>query len=940
MKTMKLIRGGHWMFRFRGPSVEVLGFVYALCILLCAQLAHGQIANNTALIGNVTDPSGKAIVGAEVTALNEGTHESFHATTNDQGYYAITFIGPGTYDLTIQQANFAAVHQVGVVVQQDEKVRTDVSLSVGSVSQSVTVSSAEPAIQTDSAAVEETISSSSVANLPMNGRNPLNLAVTTPGVILGPKSGPGIPPGNDYIGAGTREIDNSLTEDGITIMNDLIDTTPVVVNADATQEVQIQTGTYSAQYGDYMGVHTNIVTKSGTNALHGAVYEYVQNTDLNANGFFAQPGTPKNPLHLNQFGFELGGPVFVPKLYDGRNKTFFMGSFEGFHDYYSVSQVGSTLTPQMRTGDFSQQSVQVINPFTGVPLTGNKAPASLLSPVAQAILKYIPPPTGPGVINNYDVPVPSDVVTNQTIDRIDHNIGERILLFFRIDWQNSSYNTGNINPYDGFSAPTQNTNLAFGYTDTISPRFVNDFRFGRNHIVTNALNYWETHGLKSAGSDLGIPGFTGDVRFNNPGIPVMSISNFIGAGNGGTNWYQDDTVWHGFDQISYVHGSHTILAGADMRKLTVGRAAANDPSGQFVFNGALSNYAPADFIFGTAQNDVTQANEPKGVFAEWRDGFYVLDDWQFSPRLTVNYGLRYELPTVPYSVNGIVSELNPSHTALVPTTIPASGFKLSNPNHNDWAPRAAFAFRATDQTVIQGGAGIYYNANQMNAYTLTTTNPPFTDTTTFATVAGQPTITFSDPTPGSNAVTVKYLNVYSVNPNLPTPRMYQWSLGVGQDLWKNAGLQLTYLGSHALHLDREFFDNTPPQGPGSTINARRPNQLWGSIRLVQNDEIANYNGFTALFRQRLTHGLETQANYTWSHDLDMTTDSNGGGAPMNPYDIFADYGNSNWDIRNRFVATVVYSIPGFETSNRLTRTALSGWQINDIFILQSGIPST
>ncbi len=916
----------------------VIVFLYVALSLAINGIVQAQVANNTSLVGNVTDSGGNAIAGAAVTALNEASRVTYRATTNGQGYYAVTFISPGSYDLTVERSGFATHHQVGITVQQDEKVRTDLVLNVGAVSQSVTVTSATPAIQTDSAAVEETISSRSVADLPMNGRNPLNLAVTTAGVILGPKSGPGIPPGNDYIGAGTREIDNSLTEDGITIMNDLIDTTPVVVNADATREVQVQTGTYSAQYGDYMGVHINIVTKSGTNALHGALYEYVQNTLFNANGFFAKPGTPKNPLHLNQFGFEVGGPVYIPSVYNGHDKTFFMGSYEGFHDHQSVSQLGSTLTPKMRAGDFSEQPIQVINPFTGVSLPGNKAPASLLSPQAQKILQYIPLPTGSGVTNNYDAAVPADNTTNQTVDRIDHNIGDKIRLFFRYDWQNSSYYTGNINPTSSVSAPTQNTNIAFGYTQTITPNLVNDFRFGRNHIVTNALNYWEINGLKDAGSLLGIPGFTGDVRFNNPGIPVMSISNFIGAGNGGTNWYQDDTVWHGFDQVSYMHGNHSIQAGIDMRKLTVGRAAANDPSGNFVFNGAMSNYAPADFIFGTAQNDTTQANEPKGVFAEWRDAFYVLDEWQVSHKLTLNIGLRYELPTVPYSVNGIVSELNPSHTALIPTTIPDKGFKLSNPNHNDWAPRAAFAYRVTDRSVVQGGAGIYYNANQVNAYTLTTTNPPFTDTTTFATVAGNPTITFNDPTPGQNAQKVTYLSVYSVNPNLPTPRMYQWSLGFGQDLWRNAGLQLTYLGSHALHLDREFFDNTPLPGPGNNINARRPNQLWGSIRLVQNDEIANYNGLTALLRQRLTHGVEVMASYTWSHDLDMTTDSNGGGAPMNPYNIWEDYGNSNWNIPNRFVSTVVYSLPTFSSFNPVIHSVLGGWQMNDIFTLQSGIP--
>ena len=920
--------------------------VLFLCFL-AAIPSPAQVANNTSLVGTVTDANG-VVMGAKVTAVNAGTNDTYSATTDEQGNYSITFVREGTYSITTEQVGFRKSVQNGILVENNRTVRTDIRLDVGSVSQSVVVNAAVPPISTDEATLAETINSRSVVDLPLNGRDTLKLAATTSNVIIGPKSSQtSVPPGEDFIGAGQREITNSLTLDGITIMNNLITVTHVVPSADAVEEVQVQNGNYTAQYGSYMGVHVNLASKSGTNGLHGALFEFVRNDMFDTHSFFDSSGSPKKPLHVNQFGLQAGGPVYLPKLYDGRNKTFFTASYEGLRQIKSPSQLGITLTQAMRGGDFSSlctrgfgpsglcndppPSPQIHNPTTQSPYPGNIIPSDQLSSVAQALLQYYPLPNIAGT-NTFSGPVVSNVSTNQTLERIDQNFGDKIRLFVRYDWQNTTIFGGSITPTGGSYGPANNRNMAIGYTHILTPSLVNDFRFGRNHLMTNNLNYWTVNGLLNAGTQLGIPNFTGDTTFHNPGIPDVTVSGFMTLGNAGANWYQDDTTWHGYDQVSYRRGSHNVMAGVEIRKLITGRAAANNPRGLFNFTGSRSGNAAADFMLGTPQNDITPIQEFKGVVAEWRDGFFVLDNWQVNSKLTLNYGLRYELPTVPYSVNGNARILNPQQTALIPATVPTPGFQFLNPSHDNWAPRLGFAYRVTSKTVVRGGGGFYYNPNQTNSFTLATTNPPFGVTTTFNNSAATP-LSFASPTPGSGTT---LLSVFTENPDLPTPRMYQWNLGVSRELWKNSGFELQYLGSHSLHLDRSYFNNTPQPGPGS-VDPRRPNQLWGQIRTIQNDEIANYHGLTTIFRQRMDRGLQVLASYTWSHSIDVSTDSNGGGAPMDAFNWRRDYGNANWDIRHRFVTSFVYDLPSVNGPN-VVRWMLGHWQANGIFTAQTGIP--
>jgi hypothetical protein len=504
----------------------------------------------------------------------------------------------------------------------------------------------------------------------LNGRDALRLATTTPGVIQGLKPTNGVPPGQDFIGAGTREIQNSISLDGISIMNNLITTTPTRPAVDAVQEVEVQTGTYSAQYGAYLGVHINAVTKTGTNMLHGSAVEFVRNDKFDAKPFFlaptlANPTARKSPLRMNQFGFEVDGPILIPKLYDGRNKTFFMVSYEGLRQIRATTSLGNVLTPRMWGGDFSEAPAGTVvkDPLNGnAPFGGNVIPAGRLSPFALKLRQYYPSPTSNGVSNNLSGPIANNNNTDQSVDRLDQNFGDRIRVFFR--WQQQSMNllAGALNPTSPSTSPVDSNNYSIGYTHTVTPNLVNDMRFGRQYFKTSTLNYFTVNGMANAGAQLGIPGFDGDVRFANPGIPEFNITGFTGLGNSGTNWFQDDKTWQGFEQLSWTKGAHTIMAGAEFRKLITGRAAVNSPRGVFNFTGQYTGYAPADFLLGFAANDTTPGPEIKGVVAEWRDGFFVLDKWQATRKMSINIGLRYELGTVPYSVNGFATLLNRQQT--------------------------------------------------------------------------------------------------------------------------------------------------------------------------------------------------------------------------------------------------------------------------------------
>jgi outer membrane receptor protein involved in Fe transport len=388
--------------------------------------------------------------------------------------------------------------------------------------------------------------------------------------------------------------------------------------------------------------------------------------------------------------------------------------------------------------------------------------------------------------------------------------------------------------------------------------------------------------------------------------------------------------------LSWTKGKHNIRTGFDLRKMATGRRAANSPRGAFSFNGQMTGYSVADFMTGVPITVGTPVDQVQGHVGQWRNGFFVNDVWQATRNMTLSLGLRYERNTPVQTYEGLASMLDASQTQIIPTSFPAVGFEFHEPNTQDWGPRLGATYRLSDKTVLRAGWGIYYNPNQMNSFTFLTNNPPIAAEFTFNNAPANPTLTFDQPfgTVGPGGPP----NMITPNRNLPNARKNQWSADLQHEIFGSTVVEVQYLASRTSNLDRSFFNNTPLPGPGA-IDPRRPNQLFRQIRTIQNDLIANYDSVSLIARRRMVNGFLVNAHYTWSKTRDMATHSNGGGAIVNNYDIWSDYGPANWDVPHRLVVSYVWDMPFFRDSdNVFLRGFLGGWQIGGITTIQSGTP--
>jgi hypothetical protein len=1001
------------------------GLICILVLSLSYLFAGAQVQNNTSLVGTVTDATGGAIVGAKVTAVNADTNVAYDAVTNREGYYTITGqINPGTYNITVEQPGFQKQAKTGVIVTLNEASRTDFGLKVGSETTELTVSANTAAVQTDDALLGETVTDTQIADLPMNGRNALALANIASNVTVSTSQAlTGVPPGITASGAGTRGVNNSITLDGISIMNNLGSTVTLQPNPDALEAVQTQNGNYTAQSGDYLGIHINEATKAGTNSFHGTTYDYMQNDAFNSRGF-NRNGTgsvalvpQKTELRYNLFGGVLSGPVIIPHLFNGRNHTFFTASYEGLRTHTVTHSYTQAFTPTEEGGDFSAllnttlsgaaKPIILFSPIDGHPYFNgttqvvNDQPAAN-APIVKNILSYAALANVPGAALNANnlASTPSSTVENSTLDRIDQTIGDKIRLFGRFDWQRVNGISISREYVNNTYNPTYARNGAAGFTYLISPNVVNDLRGGFNWLQTDELDYFYENGPKNADATLGLPAPYGIGQANNdPGLPDIGGATSFSENESGENWIQDDRTYQIYDQFSWTRNKHSFMFGVDIRRLNIGRAAVNSSRGILSFASSYTSYqtlanlpvtaafaaecpggvispatnqyttAPTSCAYGSADaslflgimsGDTTPLFQVKEEVTQYRNGFFAQDHWEVSKKLTLDLGFRYELPEVPVSANGYARLMDPTYSFLIPPTTatgptgytPNNGLALTGPNHHDFGPHVGFAYRATDKIVLRGGGGIYYNANQLNAYTLTSSNFPFASSVVYssplngAATAANPYDTLSNPTAGAGALPIAgipgtYVSAYSIANPLPSETMYQWNVDNGIELWRNAGLELQYLGTHSIHLNTNLYPNQPLPGVGNqtlSVNARRPNQNFGQVRVADNVANATYNGLTTVLRQRLSHGLSGQLSYTWAHTLEESADANSSGTCMIQYDCKADWGNASTDIRHKAVLSFTYGLPKFSRSNFLVQEAAGGWQINGIVSVQSGSP--
>ena len=556
-------------------------------------------------------------------------------------------------------------------------------------------------------------STRAVSELPLNGRDPMMLAVTTPGVLLGTKSSmTGIPPGNDFVGAGTREIQNSMSLDGISIMNNLITTTPTRPMVETVQEVEVQTGTYSAQYGAYMGVHINMVTKGGTNQFHGNVLEFLRNDKLDARNFFtlptpANPTAKKPPLRQNQFGVEFDGPVVLPKIYNGRDKTFFMASYEGLRQHAAVHlalhpNAGRVLQRRFLAAcrhpaspaDPSRIRSTATRHF---PAISFRRPASRR--LRSKLQQYYPAPNLPGLASNFSVAVPSTQRYNQTLDRIDQNIGDKIRLYVRAHWQEWNTFGGSSVPVNSTTVPTEVTQLhgrLHAHADSAPgerfPRRPEFLQVRRAELLSPSRPEHCRHGSGNSRLHWRRPCTT---------IPAFRTSTSPASTASATaepTGIRTTALTRSPNRSVGTKGSHNIMAGFEFRRLATGRAAVNSARGTFTFNGTQTRLCAGRF-HSRHSGQLLQRRDRKSADASPHGATDSSSstNGRSQRKLTLNYGLRYELPTVPYTINGNASFLNADQTALI-VAQPGTGF--IKPQHKNWAPRLGFAYRITEKTDV------------------------------------------------------------------------------------------------------------------------------------------------------------------------------------------------------------------------------------------------
>jgi hypothetical protein len=955
----------------------------AVLAVLVSGVLLGQTVTST-IVGDVTDAQTAVVPEATVTVKSVATGLVREVVTTETGSYRVYPLSPSTYEVTVNKAGFRPqTKRVTLEVAQTAKL--DFQLEVGQLAETVTVEAAATVLQTQEASSGGLVTSADVARIPVNGRNYTNLIRLLPGSSDQGSSqsrGTGDLSGTSLISVnGQRRQDNNLTVDGVDNNFMMMNSPGLSPPMDSLQEFRVATNN-SAEYGRSAGANINMIIRSGTRDLHGSAYEYLRNDKFDANDFFAnRQGRGKVPFRQNQYGFQLGGPVMIPKLYNGRESTFFFFNWEGFRRRRGATNISTSPIAEQRAGDFSQQARLIHDPLTSSrnerqeivrqQFPGNRIPASRISPAIKLLLDtYMPLPNRSGLVNNL-VNTQSQASDRDTeVVRVDHNFNPQNNVFVRYTHQRA----GLVNPAANPTFFSQNRfdghNLAVGYNKLVGANKVLEFKFGYNNPINPGLTIGRALNRADFLNQAGIKMYQIDVLSSTVPPNFNAVGEFSLGGGGDVT---EDNIWQGIVNMSIVKGAHSIKFGANYSRRHFFTNTANPMNGDALFDPRLTNSAgagghsfatmllgyPTEIRRGQG-NTLTQGriNAPQ---------FFFQDDYRITSRLTLNLGLRYEFQNAPYDTTDRLGNLWVRRdastgryfgTLLWATTNPEIdpetgqrnqpakrdrfGRALMQSDYNNLAPRIGLAWSVTNKTVVRAAYGIFYNSTFVQELQDLRKFWPFTVQQVFTANTGLlPDLSITDAGPSfSNTAAI---GGWPQNPENRTPYSQQWNLTIQRQILDDLSFEIAYVGNSNKKQVGYTAINAPlTPGPGP-VQPRRLLPNFGDLDGGANRFGSNYNSLQTSLKKRFSRGLQFNANYTWGKVLDDQS-SLAEWKTQDPFNMKADYSRASIDIRHVFNLSYVYDLPFGKGRtygggwNRATDLLLGGWSLDGFLRAQTGRP--
>jgi hypothetical protein len=923
-----------------------------LVVMLLAVAAVGQSFRG-GILGTITDASGASVAGAQVTATNTGTGLTRESTTDADGNYNFTELPLGTYSITATKQGFRTQTATNIQVGVEGPQRANIALTPGRVEEKVEVQADVPLVETSSNTLGGTLQAEDFKDLPVNGRDFMKMLTAVPGANADPSSV------NDSPGSfgvfsvnGNRGRSNNFLLDG-TDMNDgfrndnaineggVFGIPATLLPVDAIDQMAILNNT-EAEYGRNSGSIVNIVTKSGTNSLHGSVFEYFRNNALDARNFFncaettcasGAAGGPQNAFRNNQFGGSLGGPII-------KDKTFFLVAYEGQREAVGFPAPATVPTQAQIAASIAKNGGAV-------------------NPIIQNILNTNPWGPLPATNGLEEINAPSTNRLDSLIAKIDQHIGHDDLLTGRYYFGDSSQSAplaivgGNVLPGFNTVVPTRVQVVSLSYTHVVSPRLLAEFRGGWNRFAET----FSAQDVKTNPASLGLNTANPNFTTKDYGLPVISVSGFAGLGANKSNPRgRVDSNLQYLNNFSYNRGSHNWKFGYEFRRTSVNQYFDLNHRGKLSFN-SLDDFIAGNVNGGGSQ---TQGDSRRHTYQN-SHALYLQDNFRLSHRLTLNYGIRWDYYGVIGEKDSLFSILNSSN-AVVQVGASGGPSSLYPQDYNNFSPRVGIAYDVfgTGKTVVRAGYGFAYDAFSQDffagqiPYTSSNAGPLFNDVGprpisygSLAPNALQPVACGtpgSIPVPGSSSCTGPVYggfgptDVFTVDQRLRTPYVQNYNLNIEQDLTHRTAISVAYVGSAGRKLFR-FTDLNQAPDPATGI---RPLTALGLpyyyVLDFQSSAISNYNSLQMSLKVRDLHGFTSTVNYTYSHSIDTASDGQDyapfQAQPDNSFNIRNERSNSGFDVRQRFTWLWDYRIPESHSMHVLT----GGWSVSGVVSLATGMP--